>query len=145
MSPCVSTDLLAEHLDRVCKGESALGLQGAVRDSTWYFLARTWFCSDGTKRHTSQISHNASHWVSLGQSIGLSKDVVFFKTKMIFYGHTSWHGMQDLSSRPGIKPRPPGVLTTGWPREVPDLSRRKRSESWFSYTRCKSKSPGGAW
>ena len=46
---------------------------------------------------------------------------------------------------PGLKPLAPGVLTTGQPREVPGLSRRKRSASWFSYTPCKSKSPEGAW
>ena len=38
-----------------------------------------------------------------------------------------------LVPRLGMKPLPPGVLTTGRPREVPGLSRRKRSASWFSY------------
>ena len=49
-----------------------------------------------------------------------------------------------LVPRPGMKPLPPGVLT-GQPREVPGLSRKKRSVSWFSHIPCKSKSPGGAW
>lgn len=117
-----------------------------MRDSTWYFLARTWFRSDETERHTSQISSNASHWVSLGQSTGLSKDVLFcFFLNDLFMVILLGMVCRILLPRPGLKPLAPGVLTTGQPREVPGLSRRKRSASWFSYTPCKSKSPEGAW